>query len=165
MSEIENNADLKTQHLTFSLAGEEYGVDILVVREIRGWSKVTPLPQMPNYLLGVLNLRGAVVPIIDLRCRFGIPRTDSCESSVTIVIDVAGHFTGIVVDAVSDVRDIACSEIKPMPEINGSVDTRYLKGLCTFEDRMLQLLDVDKLLGPHLDALGVAELAAVPLAA
>lgn len=165
MSETENHVDPKTQHLTFSLAGEEYGVDILVVREIRGWSKVTPLPQMPDYLLGVLNLRGAVVPIIDLRCRFGMSRSDGYEGSVTIVIDVAGHFSGIVVDAVSDVRDIARSDVKPMPEINGSIDNRYLKGLCTFEDRMVQLLDVDKLLGLHTDTVSVAALAAIPLAA
>jgi purine-binding chemotaxis protein CheW len=165
MVETENGAATRTQHLTFSLAGEEYGVDILAVREIRGWSKVTTLPCTPVYLLGVLNLRGAVVPIVDLRCRFGMPRKEGYDNSVTIVVDVAGHLSGIVVDAVSDVRDIDRNDIRPASGIGCGIDTRHLKGLATFEDRVVWLLDVDTLLGSAFDAMALPPSQAVLAAA
>jgi purine-binding chemotaxis protein CheW len=137
------------QQLTFNLAGEEYGVDILAVREIRGWSRVTRIPQTPDYLLGVLNLRGAIVPIMDLRLRFGLERESYGDNTVMIIVAVDERLFGIVVDAVSDVVDIDPAAIKPVPDMGAVVDTRYLKGLATHVERMVMLLDVEKLMRPE----------------
>lgn len=137
------------QQLTFSLADEEYGVDILTVREIRGWSRVTRIPQAPDYLLGVLNLRGAIVPIMDLRLRFGLQRESYGDETVMIIVALAERLFGIVVDAVSDVVDIDPSAIRPVPDMGAVVDTRYLKGLATHVERMVMLLDVEKLMRPE----------------
>ncbi|MCE5232578.1 MAG: chemotaxis protein CheW [Mizugakiibacter sp.] len=135
------------QSLTFNLAGEEYGVDILAVREIRGWSRVTRVPQAPDFILGVLNLRGAIVPIMDLRLRFGLPREEYTATTVTIVVALNGRHFGMVVDAVSDVLDVRVDEIKPVPDFGAAVDTEYLKGLVAVGERMVMLLDVERLLG------------------
>lgn len=147
----ENNQDAATmlQQLTFNLAGEEYGVDILAVREIRGWSRVTRIPQTPEHLLGVLNLRGAIVPIMDLRLRFGLERESFGDNTVVIIVAVDERLFGIVVDAVSDVVDIDPAAIKPVPDMGAVVDTRYLKGLVTHVERMVMLLDVEKLMRPE----------------
>ncbi|KRE84915.1 chemotaxis protein CheW [Rhodanobacter sp. Soil772] len=147
----ENNQDAvpTLQQLTFSLADEEYGVDILAVREIRGWSRVTRIPQAPAYLLGVLNLRGAIVPIMDLRLRFGLERENYGDNTVVIIVAIAERLFGIVVDAVSDVVDIDPAAIKPVPDMGAVVDTRYLKGLATHVERMVMLLDVEKLMRPE----------------
>ncbi|EIL92358.1 chemotaxis signal transduction protein [Rhodanobacter fulvus Jip2] len=147
----ENNPDAADtlQQLTFNLAGEEYGVDILTVREIRGWSRVTRIPQTPDYLLGVLNLRGAIVPIMDLRLRFGLERESYGDNTVMIIVAVDERLFGIVVDAVSDVVDIDPAAIKPVPDMGVVVDTRYLKGLATHVERMVMLLDVEKLMRPE----------------
>jgi purine-binding chemotaxis protein CheW len=147
----ENNQDAATmlQQLTFNLAGEEYGVDILAVREIRGWSRVTRIPQTPEHLLGVLNLRGAIVPIMDLRLRFGLERESYGDNTVVIIVAVDERLFGIVVDAVSDVVDIDPAAIKPVPDMGAVVDTRYLKGLATHVERMVMLLDVEKLMRPE----------------
>lgn len=148
MSENRQETAATVQQLTFSLAGEEYGVDILSVREIRGWSRVTRIPQAPPHVLGVLNLRGAVVPVMDLRLRFGMERVEYNENTVMIVVALAERLFGIVVDAVSDVVDIDPAAIKPVPDMGAIVDTRYLKGLATHVERMVMLLDVDKLMRP-----------------
>jgi purine-binding chemotaxis protein CheW len=154
------------QQLTFALAEEEYAVDILAVREIRGWSHVTRIPQAPDYVLGVLNLRGAIVPVMDLRLRFGLVRESYGDTTVMIIVAIGERLFGIVVDAVSDVIDIDPAAIKPVPDMGAVVDTRYLKGLATYQERMVMLLDVDKLMRPEdaemLDAAlpGVVEVAA-----
>lgn len=147
----ENNQDAvpTLQQLTFSLADEEYGVDILAVREIRGWSRVTRIPQAPAYVLGVLNLRGAIVPVMDLRLRFGLERENYGDNTVVIIVAIAERLFGIVVDAVSDVVDIDPAAIKPVPDLGAVVDTRYLKGLATHVERMVMLLDVEKLMRPE----------------
>jgi purine-binding chemotaxis protein CheW len=137
------------QQLTFSLAGEEYGVDILAVREIRSWSRVTRIPQTPDYVLGVLNLRGAIVPVMDLRLRFGLQRESYGDDTVMIIVAIGERLFGIVVDSVSDVVDIDPATIKPVPDMGAVVDTRYLKGLVTHVDRMVMLLDVEKLMRPE----------------
>lgn len=137
------------QQLTFALAGEEYGVDILAVREIRGWTRVTRIPQTPAHVLGVLNLRGAIVPIMDLRLRFGLEREAYDDSTVTIIVSVADRLFGIVVDAVSDVVDVEPSAINSVPDMGAVVDTRYLKGIATHLERMVMLLDVEKLMRPE----------------
>lgn len=148
MNENKQETAPTIQQLTFSLAGEEYGVDILTVREIRGWSRVTRIPQAPPHVLGVLNLRGAVVPVMDLRLRFGMERVEYNENTVMIVVALAERLFGIVVDAVSDVVDLDPASIKPVPDMGAVVDTRYLKGLATHVERMVMLLDVDKLMRP-----------------
>ena len=138
-----------SQYLTLNLAQEEYGVDILAVREIRGWTPVTRIPQAPSYVLGVLNLRGAIVPVIDMRLRFGLPREEYTANTVTVIVTVGGRNFGVVVDAVSDVLDVAAADLRPVPDMGTTVDTEYLKGLTAVDERMVLLLDVDKLLQPQ----------------
>lgn len=149
MSEAASHDAPTSQYLTLNLAQEEYGVDILAVREIRGWTPVTRIPQAPPYVLGVLNLRGAIVPVIDMRLRFGLPREEYTANTVTVIVAVGGRNFGVVVDAVSDVLDVKTSELRPVPDMGTTVDTEYLKGLTAVEDRMVLLLDVDKLLQPQ----------------
>jgi purine-binding chemotaxis protein CheW len=137
------------QYLTVNLANEEYAIDILAVREIRGWTPVTRIPQAPPYVLGVLNLRGAIVPVLDLRLRFGLAREEYTATTVTVVVTVAGRLFGVIVDAVSDVLDVQADQVRPVPDMGTAVDTEYLKGLTSVEERMVLLLDVDKLLQPQ----------------
>ncbi|MET0329789.1 MAG: chemotaxis protein CheW [Dyella sp.] len=149
MSQTLSDSNAAIQYLTVNLAHEEYGIDILAVREIRGWTPVTRIPQAPEYVLGVLNLRGAIVPVIDMRLRFGLAREDYTATTVTVIITVAGRNFGVVVDAVSDVMDIAADKVRPVPDMGTTVDTEYLKGLTSIGERMVLLLDVDKLLQPQ----------------
>jgi purine-binding chemotaxis protein CheW len=139
------------QYLTFMLAGEEYGVDILRVQEIKGWDKVTRIPRTPDYVLGVINLRGAVVPIVDLRRRFGLETIAFGPTTVIIVMRVEGErnerTVGVVVDAVSEVYNVDPADTKPPPDVCGSVDTVFVKALATIEEKMLILLDIDRLIG------------------
>jgi len=137
------------QYLTVNLAHEEYAIDILAVREIRGWTPVTRIPQAPHYVLGVLNLRGTIVPVLDLRLRFGLPREEYGALTVTVIVTVAGRHFGVVVDAVSDVLDVLPDDVRPVPDMGTTVDTEYLKGLTAVAERMVLLLDVDKLLQPQ----------------
>jgi purine-binding chemotaxis protein CheW len=144
-------AGTSEQYLTFMLAGEEYGVDILRVQEIKGWDKVTRIPHTPEYVLGVINLRCAVVPIFDLRRRFGLETTEFGPKTVVIVVRVAGahdeRTVGMVVDAVSEVYNVAVNDTKPPPDVCGNVDTIFVKALATVEEKMLILLDIDRLIG------------------
>jgi purine-binding chemotaxis protein CheW len=149
MSQSFSDGNAATQYLTVNLADEEYGIDILAVREIRGWTSVTRIPQAPGYVLGVLNLRGAIVPVLDLRLRFGLSREEYSGTTVTVIITVAGRLFGIVVDAVSDVLDVEQNNVRPVPDMGTAVDTEYLKGLTSIGERMVLLLDADKLLQPQ----------------
>jgi len=137
------------QYLTFMLAGEEYGVDILRVQEIKGWDNVTPIPNTPSYVRGVINLRGTIVPIVDLRQRFGIEGISYGPMTVVIVLKVVGddreRTMGIVVDGVSDVYNVAANEMKPAPDF-GAVDVGYVNGLATVDDKMVIILNIDSLL-------------------
>ena len=137
------------QMLTFCLGPETYGVDILRVKEIRGWSAVTRIPQSPPHVLGVLNLRGAIVPIIDMRLRFSLPSAEFLPTTVIIVLSLHSEGRprecGIVVDSVSDVVDVPPETVKPAPVLNGSQDSAFINGLATVEGKMLILLDVDDL--------------------
>jgi purine-binding chemotaxis protein CheW len=132
--------------LVFVLGKEEYGVDILKVQEIRGYEKVTPIPSAPAYLKGVVNLRGAIVPVIDLRVKFGMaePRYDSF--TVVVILRLAGRVIGIVVDGVSDVVQLGPSDVKAAPELGAMVDSSFLAGLATQNERMILLLDIEKFL-------------------
>ncbi|MDN5870585.1 MAG: chemotaxis protein CheW [Nitrococcus sp.] len=142
--------DKGAQYLTFMLAGEHYAVEILRVREIRGWSPVTRIPKSPAFLLGVLNLRGAIVPIIDLRMRLSLEAVAYTSVTVTIVLAVeSSHDTrnfGIVVDAVSDVMEVPSSDLQAPPEISKGTNTEFISGLAAVADNMVMLLDIDKLL-------------------
>ena len=143
--------DASEQYLTFMLAGEEYGVDILRVQEIKGWDKVTRIPHTADYVLGVINLRGAVVPILDLRRRFGLETIEFGPTTVVIVVRVMSgrgeRTVGVVVDAVSEVYNVDAEDTKPPPDVCGSVDTVFVKALATIEEKMLILLDIDRLIG------------------
>ena len=139
------NAD-KQQFLTFKLAGEEYGVGILSVQEIRGWSAVTAIPHSPNWLLGVINLRGVVVPIIDLRIKFNFAKADYNEFTVVIILNVGSRVVGVVVDGVSDVITLANEQIKPAPSLGNNMDTSHIIGFGTLDERMRILMDVEKLM-------------------
>jgi purine-binding chemotaxis protein CheW len=132
--------------LVFVLGNEEYGVDILKVQEIRGYEKVTPIPAQPAYLKGVVNLRGTIVPVIDLRVKFGMPEPRYDSFTVVIVLRVAGRVIAIVVDAVSDVVRLTASEVKDAPRLGALVDSSFLAGLATQDERMILLLDIEKFL-------------------
>jgi len=152
------NAETKSevqieQFLTFELAGEAYGIEILKVQEIRGWEKVRKIPNTPDYVKGALNLRGSIVPIIDLRIRFNMEKVEYTPVTVVIVICIQTESAGptvmgIVADAVSDVLDIKLSEIKRTPNLGSKIDTRYIRGMYVGKNNMVMLLDVDKLLNP-----------------
>ena len=132
--------------LVFALGGEEYGVDILKVQEIRGYEKVTTIPAAPAYLKGVVNLRGIIVPIVDLRIKFGMPDPKYDSFTVVIILRVAGRVIGMVVDGVSDVVGLAASDVKPAPNLGSLVDSSFLAGVATQGDRMVMLLDIEKFL-------------------
>jgi len=138
------------QFLTFILDGEEYGVDILRVQEIKGWDRVTPIPNTPDYIKGVINLRGTIVPIVDLRSRFGLDLLDYGQTTVVIVLKVMteerDRIMGIVVDAVSEVYNISESDLKPPPDFGSVVRVEFIKGLATVDEKMVIALDIDHLL-------------------
>lgn len=145
----EHSEASRSQFLTFVCAGEEYGVAILCVQEIKGWEGVTRVPYTPNYLLGVMNLRGVIVPVIDLRLRFGLPPRAPDGSTVVIVVRVdtdRGEKTaGIVVDAVSEVYGVAIADIKPTPDLGASTERTCVRSLASVDEKMVMLLDIDKL--------------------
>ena len=144
------------QLLTFLLGEESFGVDILRVREIRGWSPVTKIPHSPEEMLGVLNLRGSIVPIIDLRRQFRLARADYDAMTVIIVLTVessAGRQeVGVVVDGVSEVVDVDVASLRPAPDLGACDFTHFVSGLMPVADRMVILLDADRLLGAPLAA-------------
>lgn len=143
------------QFLTFRLGAEEYGVDILRVQEIKGWTPVTQIPNAPAFLKGVLNLRGTIVPIVDLRMRFNMEAVEYTPTTVVIVLSLRAtereRTFGIVVDAVSDVLNIAANDIRPKPDFGTVGDADFIRGLTTVDERMVMLLDIDCLL--HTDEL------------
>lgn len=144
MSEIEQ------EYLTFLLNGEEFGVDILCVQEIRVWSGVTELPNKPEYLKGVINLRGVIIPIIDLRQRFGQQQLEYNEQTVTIILrsrlQNKSIVVGLVVDAVSEVYKFSNQSIRKPPSFGSQIDACFLKGLASIEDKLIILLDTNSLL-------------------
>jgi purine-binding chemotaxis protein CheW len=148
-------SDGSQQLLTFVLGAESYGVDILRVQEIRGWSNVTRLPYAAPHVLGVLNLRGAIVPIVDLRLRFALERAEYTALTVIIVVSVKVNGkrrdVGVVVDGVSDVIDVAAADVRPTPEIGNRGSSNFLNGLTTLGDKMLALVDIDQLMDDDLN--------------
>lgn len=146
----ESNKEYK-ELLTFFLAGEEYGVDILRVQEIKGWDSVTNIPNTPEYIRGVINIRGSIVPIIDMRLRFNLENRTYDATTVVIVLNVIGksganRTMGVVVDAVSDVYNIPTEDVKASPDFGTAVDTEFVTGLATINEKMIIVLDIDHML-------------------
>ena len=135
------------EFLSFVLGSEHYALDIMKVKEIRGYETVTKIANAPPYIKGVLNLRGDVVPIVDLRIKFNIGEASYNEFTIVIMLNVLGRIVGIVVDAVSDVVTLKHSEIMPPPEFGVAFNSKYLRGLATVEERMLILVNIEALIG------------------
>ncbi len=153
------------QYVTFTVGSEEYGVNILSVREIRGWTPESRLPNLPDYVRGVINLRGIIIPIFDLRARFGGGATQVTKRHVVVVIQVGERTRGILVDAISDILAIGHDSIKPPPDVDsGMIDAEYLSGLYTADDRMVTLLNVEKLFSVEAGEAADAAAARIPLA-
>lgn len=146
--QVEDGMD---QYLTFILDGEDYGVDILRVQEIKGWEGATPMPNMPEFILGIINLRGTVVPVVDLRKYFKMKTASFDQTTVVIVVKInddenAERTMGIVVDAVSEVHNISKKELKPAPDFGEVMDMESIRGLATIDDHMIIMLDIDHLM-------------------
>ena len=134
------------EFLTFTLGAEEYGMDILKVQEIRGYDAVTAIANTPSFIKGVINLRGIIVPIVDLRIKFNLSNVTYNELTVVIILNLSTRVVGVVVDSVSDVLTLASDQIKAAPTLSTSLDTRYIMGLGTIDQRMLILVDIEKLM-------------------
>lgn len=146
-SALDDNAEDGNQYLTFQLAEEQFGIDILRVQEIKGLAHLTQIPNVPPYIRGVMNLRGTVVPVVDLRHRFDMPAAVYNQFTVIIIVTVGHKVMGLVVDAVSDVLNVGDREMEKLPDLGGGIDTTFISGMAKFEDRLITLLDIDRLLG------------------
>ena len=135
------------EFLTFTLGKEEYGIDILKVQEIRGYDAVTHIANAPAFIKGVINLRGIIVPIVDMRIKFNLGNVEYNQFTVVIILNIAKRVVGMVVDGVSDVTTLKPEEIKPAPEFGSGLDTQYLLGLGTVDERMWILVDIERLMG------------------
>ncbi|SFK16452.1 chemotaxis protein CheW [Falsiroseomonas stagni] len=140
------SATAEAQYVTCTLGDAEYGIDILSVREIKGWSETTALPHAPDWVRGVINLRGTIVPILDLRARFGLGLTATTAMHVVVIIQTATRMAGLLVDGVSDIIAVAAEEVRAVPEIGTSVPERLLAGLIPREGGMVSLVSLDNLL-------------------
>src|SRR6476659_5071869 len=134
------------EYLTFTLGAEEYGVEILKVQEIRGYEAVTKIANAPAFIKGVSNLRGTIVPIVDMRIKFNLGEAEYNQFTVVIILNVAGRIVGMVVDSVSDVIELKPEQIRPAPDFSSSFDTKYITGLGTVDERMLILMDIERLM-------------------
>ncbi len=134
------------EFLTFTLGKEEYGIEILKVQEIRSYEAVTSIANAPAFIKGVVNLRGTIVPIIDMRIKFKLGEAEYTQFTVVIILNVAGRVVGMVVDSVSDVVALAAEQIRPAPDFSSSFDVKYITGLGTVDKRMLILVDIEKLM-------------------
>jgi len=139
-------ANAAGEYLTFILGSEEYGLEILKVQEIRGYDAVTQIANTPNFIKGVVNLRGKIVPIVDLRIKFNLGRVEYNEFTVVIILNLGGRVIGIVVDGVSDVTALKEDQIREVPNLVSSIDTQYIIGLATLEEQMLILVDIERLM-------------------
>ena len=134
------------EFLTFTLGSEEYGIDILKVQEIRGYDAVTAIAGTPEFIKGVINLRGTIVPIVDMRVRFNLGEVTYDQFTVVIILNLGHRVIGIVVDGVSDVLTLTSDQIRQAPPLSSALDTAYIMGLGTLDDRMLILVDIERLL-------------------
>ena len=146
METLDVQTALAREYLTFRLGDEEYGIDILKVQEIRGYENPTRIANAPHFLKGVINLRGTIVPIVDLRLRFGCDSSEYNAFTVSIVLHIGTRTIGAVVDSVSDVMEIPAEAVRPAPELNSAIDATYIRGLAQVGERMVILLDIESLL-------------------
>jgi len=135
-----------TQFISFAIGEDQYGVDIMAVREIKGWSEITHLPRQPDYMRGVLNLRGAMVPIIDLRCRFGQGTTEATALHVVIVVQIGPRMVGLLADRVLDIISFEASQVQAVPRVTEASRLDFLSGLVTVDGAMIALIDISNLL-------------------
>ena len=141
-----------SQFISFAIGDDQYGVDIMAVREIKGWSEITHLPKQPDYVRGVLNLRGVIVPIIDLRCRFGQGLTEATALHIVIIVQAGTRSVGLLADRVLDIVSLDASQIQPVPRIARGARVDFLSGLATVDNAMIAVIDL-----PNLLALQVAD--------
>src|SRR5262245_20554758 len=134
------------EFLTFRLGDEEYAIDILKVQEIRGYDHVTRIANTPEFIKGVINLRGTIVPIVDLRLKFSLGKAEYNQFTVVIILSMAKRVIGIVVDSVSDVITLAASDVRQAPEFSGALNTKFIRGLATVDKRMIIVADIEKLM-------------------
>jgi purine-binding chemotaxis protein CheW len=146
-NKIINDDNKMMQLLAFNVNQEEFAIDIMVVREIKSWSSITRLPNSPEYLLGVLNLRGTIIPIFDLKCRFGKGLTDIQAKTVVVIIAVGNKTAGMIVDNVSDILNISRDLIAPAPHVGSEESNIYINGLISMEKRIVIVLDLNRLFG------------------
>jgi purine-binding chemotaxis protein CheW len=147
------------QFISFAIGDDQYGVDIMAVREIKGWSDITHLPKQPEYVRGVLNLRGAIVPIVDLRCRFGQGLTETTPLHIVIIVQIGGRQVGLIGDRVLDIVSVDAAQIQPVPRTTQGATTDFLSGLVTNDNTMIALIDLPNLLATQAD--DVADLSAI----
>ena len=140
------SSTLPTQVISFAIGDDQYGVDIMAVREIKGWSEITHLPKQPEYVRGVLNLRGVIVPIIDLRCRFGQGVTEATPLHIVIIVQVGSRPVGLLADRVLDIVSFEPTQVQPVPRIAQASRVDFLSGLVTVDGAMLALIDLQNLL-------------------
>lgn len=145
-SELAVSRDTAMQVLVFDLGEEEYGVDILKVQEIRGYGDVTRIANVPDFIKGVTNLRGSIIPIVDLRIKFKLGEARYDEQTVVVVLNIESRIVGIVVDAVSDVLSLSADQVKQAPDFGGDVSAEFVQALATVDDRMLILIDIEKMM-------------------
>jgi purine-binding chemotaxis protein CheW len=144
---VVNDEDtVASEYLTFTLGAEEYAIDILKVQEIRGYEQPTLIANSPAFIKGVINLRGIIVPIVDLRIKFKLGKVEYTPFTVVIILNVAGRVIGVVVDSVSDVISLNRTQIRQAPDFSGSFDTKYILGLASMESRMLIVTDIERLM-------------------
>ena len=146
----QSNAQLEI--VSFHLGDQEFCIDIMAIREIRGWAPVTPMPHTPPYVLGLINLRGAVIPVIDMACRLGMKPTEPSERAAIIVTDIAGKLVGLLVEQVSDMMTIAASDLQPAPDIIPNTQRDFCRGIVALEKTMICFLNLDTVIADELAA-------------
>jgi purine-binding chemotaxis protein CheW len=135
----------RRQYITFLATGQEFAADIMAIREIRGWTDTTALPHVPDYVRGVINLRGMVLPVIDLKARLGLGMTEATPKHVIIVVNAGERTIGLLVDAVSDILTVTSQEIQSVPEVMRETQNEYVEGIAVLDERMVTLLGMAKL--------------------
>lgn len=159
MSEETISECMRRQFITFRSAEQEFGADIMTIREIRGWTQATPLPHAPDYVRGVINLRGIVLPVVDLKARLGHGQTDATPKHVVIVVKTADRTMGLLVDAVSDIMTVTASEIQATPELARDAQSEFVEGIAVLDERMVTILNMEWLMATFAGEKSVAQAA------
>jgi purine-binding chemotaxis protein CheW len=153
---MSENSNENRQYITFIANGQEFAANIMAIREIRGWTDTTPLPHVPHYVRGVINLRGNVLPVVDLKARLDLGMTDATPKHVIIVVAEGNHTTGVLVEAVSDIITLSTADIQPPPDVMQNTDDQYIEGIAVLDGRMVTLLATSHLTANVRDPLMVA---------